>query len=109
MVNLGEVKCYLGVEFIKDQAGHFLIHQESYIDKILTQARLDDARPSTYPMDKNYGRNRIDSPEVDILFYRKLIGKLLHVSVNSPPDIAAPVAILAQHIKDTRQTDWNEL
>lgn len=33
----------------------------------------------------------------------------IYISIHSRPDISAPVAILAQHIKGTKQIDWNEL
>lgn len=60
-------------------------------------------------MDTNYEKNHQESPDIKNDYYRQLIGKLLHTSINSRPDISAPVAILSQHIKGTRQIDWDEL
>lgn len=56
-------------------------------------------------MDTDYEKNRVESVEIRNDFYSKLIGKLLYVSINLRPDISAPVAKLAQHIKGTRQID----
>ena len=40
--------------------------------------------------------------------YRKLIGKLLYVSTNTRPDIAASVGILSQKISKPTKTDFIE-
>lgn len=60
-------------------------------------------------MDTNYATIRIDFPKIQNQFYSTLIGKLLYVAVNSRSDVTAPIAILAQQMKDTHQVDWNEL
>ncbi|XP_074099287.1 uncharacterized protein LOC141527617 [Cotesia typhae] len=52
---------------------------------------------------------RETTPKISNTSYQKQIGSLLYLSVNSRPDISAPISILSQHIKDTRQQDWNEL
>lgn len=41
--------------------------------------------------------------------YQKLLGCLLYISVNTRPDIAASVSILAQKVCQPTQADWNEL
>lgn len=71
---------------------------------------MSDAKISEVPMNSNYGK---DVNESDILpdtdKYRKLIGRLLYVSVISRPDISASVSILAQKVGGPTQQDWNEL
>lgn len=108
ITNLGEISCYLGIKIIRNQQGEFSINQSDYIKKILNRTKLDQAKVSSYPMDTGYEKERPNSPEIKSGHYNKLIGALLYVSVNTRPDISAPVALLAQHIKDTRQIDWNE-
>lgn len=51
---------------------------------------------------------RAKSPKISNKEFQSLIGALLYVSVNSRPDISAPVSILSQHIKNTREVDWKE-
>lgn len=41
--------------------------------------------------------------------YQKLLGSLLFISVNTPPDVSASISILAQQVLAPRQVDWNEL
>lgn len=46
---------------------------------------------------------------VDNEQYRRLVGCLLHISVDTIPDISAAVSILAQKMSKPNQEDWNEL
>ncbi|KAG5882775.1 hypothetical protein JTB14_029951 [Gonioctena quinquepunctata] len=41
--------------------------------------------------------------------YRKGIGSLLYLAVNTRPDIAASISILSRNIVNPTQNDWNEL
>ncbi|XP_053597499.1 uncharacterized protein LOC128668457 [Microplitis demolitor] len=60
-------------------------------------------------MDPGYFKIRNLTPLMSTTIYQKLIGSLLYLSVNTRPDISAPVVILSQHIKDIRRQNWNEL
>ncbi|XP_057333932.1 uncharacterized protein LOC130673055 [Microplitis mediator] len=68
-----------------------------------------NAKGSSIPMDPGYLKARDNTPTVTEATYQKIIGSLLYLSVNTRPDISAPVAILSQHIVDTRKQDWIEL
>ncbi|XP_053596156.1 uncharacterized protein LOC128668030 [Microplitis demolitor] len=109
ITDLGELKCYLGINVRRNKAGDFLVSQRKYINKIIENARLTEAKGSNMPMDPGYMKMRDMTPNIFNTTYQKLIGSLLYLSVNTKPDITAPVAILSQHIKDTKQQDWNEI
>lgn len=83
LTNLGDIRCYLGVQVTRTETGDFSIHQQNYINKILIQTRLNDAKLSNYPMDTEYEKNRLESPELKIDYYSKLIGKLLYIYIDS--------------------------
>lgn len=108
LTDLGEVQCYLGINIKRNELGDFSMNQSNYIEKVIRRTKLDQAKPSTYPMDVGYEKLRLDSPEIKNEYYSKLIGALLYIAVNTRPDILAPVILLAQHNKDTRKVDWNE-
>lgn len=109
MKSLGAVKHYLGIDVEKDIDGNFLISQESYIDKIIEEAGLQDAKISKFPLDTGYYKNKDNELLSSNEKYRKLIGMLLYLTTNSRPDIAASVAILSQKISSPTKTDLNEL
>lgn len=107
--DLGEVKHYLGIEIKKDTDGHYLLNQETYIDKIVKEARLNDSKISSYPLDPGYYRIEDNSFLENNEEYRKLIGMLLYLSTNTRPDISATISILSQRISKPRMIDMNEL
>lgn len=107
--DLGDVKQYLGISIERDVNGHFSIDQTSYIEKIVTEVGLQDAKISSYPIDQGYYKN-VDSNYLSSNEqYRKVIGMLLYISTNTRPDVAASVSILSQKVIKPTIYDWNEL
>jgi hypothetical protein len=100
----------LGVEVNKDVDGNYEICQRSYINRIIVDSGLQDAKISSVPLDPNYGKYK-EQPEqmIDNKKYQQLIGSLLYISVNSRPDITASVSILSQKICKPTLEDWREL
>lgn len=108
--DLGEIKQYLGINVTRDKNGIFHLDQSNYIKKIVNDFGLASAKASNVPIQVNYGKGKSDN---DLLTsnaqYQKLLGCLLYISVNTRPDIAASVSILAQKVCQPTQADWNEL
>lgn len=49
--NLGGAKHYLGMDIERDNEGRFFISQHVYIDKIVQEAGLAEAKTSKFPLD----------------------------------------------------------
>lgn len=110
--DLGEIKYYLGIEVSRDSDGIFNVNQENYIRKLVKEFGLEKAKNSRVPMNMNYGKSDSTTEDNFLLSnknYQKLIGCLLYISLNTRPDIAASVAILAQKTSQPKQLDWDEL
>lgn len=110
--DLGEVKQYLGIDVTRDNNGIFHLCQAKYINKLVVDFGMAAAKTSSIPMQVNYGKSTMDPNEGLLLSnaqYQKLIGSLLYVSVNTRPDIAASISILAQRVSKPHEEDWNEL
>jgi transposase InsO family protein len=105
--NLGEVNTYLGIH-VEKRNNMYSIDQSKYINKVLNEFGMTDAKNSDIPLSVNYGKG--DESEIlrDNNEYRRLIGSLLYISTNTRPDIAASVAILSQKVSNPTQEDWNE-
>ncbi|XP_059221638.1 uncharacterized protein LOC131996193 [Stomoxys calcitrans] len=69
---------------------------------------MENAKESKYPLDPGYGKTE-SNLLIDNTKYQKLIGSLLYLSVNSRPDIAVSVSILARKVSCPTQEDWAEL
>ena len=106
--DLGDVSTFLGIEVEKDAVGDFYVSQGNYIKKIVEEAGLVNAKISKVPLDPGYAKLE-SSEQIPDHEYRKLIGMLLYVSVNSRPDITASVSILSQRMSSPTKVDMNEV
>lgn len=107
--HLGDVKHFLGIDVDRDEKGNFLFSQNQYIDKIIDEAGLCDAKPSKFPLDPGYFKLKDENYLSDNNEYRKLIGMLLYLTTHSRPDISASVSILSQKISKPTRTDLLEV
>ena len=107
--DLGHIKYFLGIQIKQDKNGDYFINQESYIDKIIEESKLSDAKPSKFPLDTGYYKLQNSDPLPDNEEYRKLIGMLLYLSTNSRPDISSSVSILSQKVSKPSRLDLNEV
>lgn len=108
MKSLGAVKHYLGIDVTQDNKRNYNISQEAYIDKIIEEAGLSEAKTSKFPLDTGYFKQD-GTPLESNEEYRKLIGMLLYLTTNTRPDIAASVAILSKKVETPRDNDLNEV
>lgn len=84
--------------------------QRKYIGEILKTTGLQDAKPSSIPLDPGYVKKEDDGNKLpDNIEYQKLIGKLLYVAVNTRPDISTAVSLLSRKTSNPSQADWTEL
>lgn len=92
MVDLGEVKFFLGMKVERNDDGDFLISQESYINKIVESAGMKDSKVSKYPLDPGYEKLQDQNLLRDIKIYQSMIGQLLYIAGNARPDISASIS-----------------
>lgn len=106
--NLGTVSSYLGIQ-IRKIGSQFHLNQEAYINKVLAEFELHNAKGSYLPMNPDYYKHNGSDLLPYNNNYRKAIGSLLYIAINTRPDIAAPVIILSQKIVQPTLDDWNEI
>lgn len=110
--DLGEIKQYLGIQVTRDGDGIFHLNQTQYINKVINDFGLSNAKESIVPITVSYGKSTSGESKSVLLSneqYQKLLGCLLFIAVNTRPDIAVSVSILAQKVCQPTQEDWNEL
>ena len=115
MKELGKTKYCLGVQ-IEHKSNGILIHQSTYVEKVLKQFNMDKAHPLSFPLivrsidaKKVYFRPKEENeallgPEVP---YLSEIGVLLYLAQCTRPDIAFSVNLLARFSSAPTRRHWN--
>lgn len=95
--DLGSLRYFLGLELAKSAQGIFL-SQRNYVLHLLEDTGFLGCKPTSIPMDPNL---RLSADGSDLLndptSYRRLIGRLLYLTV-SRPDITFAVHKLSQYV-----------
>ena len=104
--NLGEVKFFLGCEYIRDRkAGTIEISQESYIRSVLE--RFNICRTSSIPasLDSNDRSLKEDEGAGDVPF-REVVGSLMWIASQTRADISNAVRAVARHSHEPKKSHW---
>lgn len=107
--DLGLVRHYLGIDVKRNVDGSYSIGQSRYIEKIVGEAGLTNAKISKFPIDTGYYKLDHTKKLASNDEYRKLIGMVLYLATNTRPDIAATVAILSRKVSCPSTVDLKEL
>ena len=92
---LGPVKYFLRIEFDRS-SDRILMTQQKYILDLMEETKHTKCRISDTPIEVNHRLTLDDKdPEIEIISYQKLIGKLLYLS-HTRPDICFTINVLSQ-------------
>ncbi|KAG7585690.1 Reverse transcriptase RNA-dependent DNA polymerase [Arabidopsis thaliana x Arabidopsis arenosa] len=107
--DLGELKYFLGIEVCRSKEGLFL-SQRKYTLDLLSQVGKLGAKPAKTPLEDDYKANRkgeLDNkPFEDVTKYRRLVGKLIYLTITRP-DICFAVNVVSQHMQAPTLHHWN--
>ncbi|CAM8937929.1 unnamed protein product [Rhodiola kirilowii] len=93
--DLGHLKYFLGIEVARSKEGIF-INQRKYVLDILDDHNFTDSKPVQTPLETKHGLSKSTSPPItDPTMYRKLVGKLIYLTITRP-DLAFAVHTLSQ-------------
>ncbi|CAM8937311.1 unnamed protein product [Rhodiola kirilowii] len=96
--DLGVLKYFLGLEVARSHDGIFL-HQRKYALELLESSNLIDCKPVKTPMELKHRLSLSQAPLLDDpMVYRKLVGKLIYLTITRP-DLAYAVHILSQFMQ----------
>ena len=92
--NLGPLKYFLVIEIAQSKKG-ILLTQQKYMQDLLDETKHLQCKTNETPIEVNHKFTLSDDdPKVEMNSYRKLIGKLLHLS-HTRPDISYSVNVLS--------------
>ena len=104
----------LGIEVKRDHVKRtIMFSQRSYIDKILDHFSLQNAKPSTTPLDPHHQLTLAQCPSTPHQYedmcdvpYREAIGSLMYAALGTRPDIVFAVSFLSQFMQNPGWPHW---
>jgi uncharacterized membrane protein YciS (DUF1049 family) len=103
MSMIGELKFFLGLQITQKYEGIFL-SQEKYLREMLKRFQMEDSKSVGTPMVTGCKLSKDDdSPNVDKISYRSMIGSLLYIRA-SCPDIMHDVGIVGRYHATPKQS-----
>ncbi len=100
--NQGELDYYLGMELTLVDEHTLLIHQSSYIAKVLETFKMQNCKSASTPLPLNLDLSLKDSPdEVDPDLqseYRAIVGSLMYLYQWTRPDLGFAVTFLSRYL-----------
>ena len=107
--DLGEMKYFLGIEICRSKEGLFM-SQRKYVIDLLKGADAYGGKTAKMPMEDGYkvpreGEIEDSKPFHDPKLYRKLVGKLIYLTITRP-DVCFAVNQVSQHMQVPKEHHW---
>lgn len=96
---------YLGFQIMRNPDESLLIHQESYIDKIIRKFNMKSSNSTDCPVTMTSQNNQLSQPLDDNIPYRQAIGSLMYAAVTTRLDIAFAVNRMSRKVSNPTETD----
>jgi transposase InsO family protein len=108
MRDLGETSSFLGMSILRDRVNKTIkVTQAGMTTDLLSTFNMLDAKPKAVPMSVSVKLTKEGEPlNTDTHPYRKLIGKLLWLSISTRPDIAYAVGALSKFLSAPTTDHW---
>jgi len=99
--DLGTLKYFLGIEVARRSEGMFLC-QRKYTLEIIDECGLLGEKPADFPIEENHKLAMAIGPLLnDATRYRRLIGRLIYLSITRP-ELSYAVHILSQFMQSPK-------
>ncbi|KAL0442099.1 UNVERIFIED_CONTAM: Retrovirus-related Pol polyprotein from transposon RE1 [Sesamum radiatum] len=100
--DLGPLSYFLRLEVKRTNSGIFL-SQQKYAKDIIVEVGPEDTKHVESPIPQQHGYSvNIGEPIVNAWLYRRLIGRLLYLTLTRP-DLSFGVQLLSQYLKNSRK------
>ena len=102
--DLGRLRYFLGIEVAKGRHG-LVLSQRKYTQALLSEIGMLGSKPAETLMDPNINMDEGSTEFEDKRRYRRLVGKLIYLTVTRP-DITFAVSAMSQYMQNPRKIHW---
>lgn len=108
MVNLGEIKFFLGIK-ITQTNDKIVLDQSNYIKSVINRFNLDGAKPNNTPLEVKLNYEELYSPVKSPAPCRNALGCLMYIMLCTRPDICVSVSTISRFINYNNKEVWESL
>ena len=102
MKDLGELKYFLGVEFVRSSDSLWLLQRQYALD-VLSRFGMTACKPAQTPLEQNLKLTPDDGELIaDSNMYRKMVGSLIYLTITRP-DLSYSVGVISQFMQSPRK------
>ena len=112
LTDLGDLKWYLGMEINRLTDGFIILTQTKYIRDLLHKHGMENCAAVSTPMTQVQLTKAPDGYKCEkdqLTQYQSLLGELMHLMVQTRPDLAYCVSRLAQFMSNPTEDHWSAL
>lgn len=99
-IKVFEADCYLGLQIVREPNGSIILHQMSYLKKVLLRFNMDNCNSVTTPAEANHVLSRNDEKRATNFPYREAVGSLMYLAVATRPDISYAVGSVSRFLEN---------
>jgi hypothetical protein len=107
-IHLVNNNTYLGFQIDRSQDGEIMLHQTSYINKILKRYNMQDANPTDAPVAVIRGETKDEPLEANVP-YREAIGSLMYAACQTRIDIMYAAGRASRKNTAPTKQDWEDV
>ena len=100
------IDCFLGLQIKRTKDMGVVIHQENYINEVLTRFKMQNCKPTAVLSNREIFAPD-ETEELKDIPYREVIGSIMYIAVCTRPDIAFATNYLSRHMEKPTKRDWN--
>jgi histone deacetylase 1/2 len=100
----GEMAAYLGLQVTKHEDGTMTLVQPAFIERIISQCGLDDAKMHDTPATEILHRDEKGAPRKNNFHYRSVIGQLNYLAATTRPEIQFAVHQCARFCENPKES-----
>lgn len=105
-ITVSQLENFLGMQIVQKEDGTILVHQSSYVQKIIDRFNMTNANKVATPLVPGEITEDQSPPAKDVP-YREAVGSLMFLMIATRPDLAYAVGKASRVLDKPKVSDWS--